>query len=151
MKSARVPSWPHVLSYCTLCCRTFLVNCTVIILYHTTTTVYGTTIRFEGQIDCTASTETAIKVGRQIFDKLKKGFHSNTRAHAFIRYVNFNSIDLKWHITTYKLMLSYPALSVNIPVSFLEYTTYSSRTVVSPMTTKIIGGTEREVIHKFLL
>ena len=41
-------------------------------------------------------------------------------------------------------MMSFPALSVNIPpVSFLAYTTYSSRTVVSPMTTKITGGTER--------
>ena len=39
-------------------------------------------------------------------------------------------------------MMSFPAASVNIaPVSFLKYTTYSSNTVVSPMTTKIIGGT----------
>jgi len=38
--------------------------------------------------------------------------------------------------------MSFPALSVNIsPVSFLKYTTYSSNTVVSPMMTKIIGGT----------
>ena len=38
-------------------------------------------------------------------------------------------------------MMSFPALSVNIsPASFLKYTTYSSNTVVSPMTTKIIGG-----------
>ena len=33
--------------------------------------------------------------------------------------------------------MSFPAL----PVSFLKYTTYSSNTEVSPMTTKIIGGT----------
>ena len=39
-------------------------------------------------------------------------------------------------------MMLFPAASVNIaPVSFLKYTTYSSNTVVSPMTTKIIGGT----------
>ena len=47
-------------------------------------------------------------------------------------------------ISTHKLiMLSFPAASVNIApvVSFLMYTTYSSKTVVSPMTTKIIGGT----------
>ena len=41
-------------------------------------------------------------------------------------------------------MMSFPAASVNIaPVSFLKYTTYSSNTVVSPMMTKTIGGTER--------
>jgi len=45
-------------------------------------------------------------------------------------------------INTHKLMMSFPAASVCIaPVSFLKYTTYSSNTVVSPMTTKIIGGT----------
>jgi len=41
-------------------------------------------------------------------------------------------------------MMSFPAASVGIaPVSFLKYTTYSSKTVVSPMMTKIIGGAER--------
>ena len=45
---------------------------------------------------------------------------------------------------THKRIMSFPSLSVNIsPASFLEYTTYSSRTVASPMTTKKIGGTVR--------
>jgi len=40
--------------------------------------------------------------------------------------------------------MRFPALSVNIsPASFLKYTTYPSKTVVSPMMTKIIGGAER--------
>ena len=40
-------------------------------------------------------------------------------------------------------MMSFPALSVNIsPASFLTYITYSSNAMVSPMTTKIIGGAE---------
>jgi len=45
------------------------------------------------------------------------------------------------------MMMPFPALSVNIaPVSFLKYTTYSSNTVVSPMMTKTIGGTERRAM-----
>jgi len=40
-------------------------------------------------------------------------------------------------------MMSFPALSVSIsPASFLAYITYSSNAMVSPMTTKIMGGAE---------